>query len=216
MSELSSVVTTEHFRYLAARTIQEDDFLHELKAEARSADIPAIWIAPEQGSFIQILLRLCRAREVVEIGTLAGYSAIWMARALPADGQVRTVEISSKHADFARKWTAKSDVAGRIKIYHGAARDILPKFASGSADAALVDADKANYPYYLKECLRIVRPGGLIMADNAFAFGELFDATSRDADVARVRAFYDAMAQENGLQGIIVPVGDGLWVAVKL
>lgn len=149
------------------------------------------------------------------MGTLAGYSAIWMARALPPDGHVRTVEISGKHAGFAEKWVAKSDVAERIRIFRGAAKDILPRFTRESADAAFVDADKSNNLWYLKECLRIVRPGGLIMADNAFAFGELFDETSEDADVAGVRAFNDAMARETELQGIIVPIGDGLWVAIK-
>lgn len=215
MSEQSSLVTAEHFRYIADRTPAEDEFLRDLKRAAVAAGIPSIWIAPEQASFMQILLRLARAREVVEVGTLAGYSAIAMARALPDDGRVRTIELEKKHADFAERWVAKSDVAGRVVVHRGPGMDVLPGFATDSADAAFLDADKASYPKYLTECLRIVRRGGLIMVDNAFAFGELFAETPSDREVGAVRAFNDHMAKVADLQSVIVPLGDGLWVGVR-
>jgi caffeoyl-CoA O-methyltransferase len=215
MSELSTEITREHFRYIAGHTTPEDGFLAELKQAAVAAGIPAIWIAPEQASFMQILLRLCEAREVVEVGTLAGYSAIAMARALPPGGRVRTIELEPKHAEFAERWAAKSDVAGKVEVHRGAGMEVLPSFAADSADAAFLDADKGSYMSYLTECLRIVRPGGLIMVDNAFAFGELFTDSPRDREVAAVRAFNDHMATVGALQSIIVPIGDGLWVGVK-
>ena len=215
MSEISTPVTSAHFRYLAERTVQEDSFLRDLKAAARAVEIPAIWISPEQGSLMQVLLRLCGAREVVEVGTLAGYSAIWMARALPAGGHVRTIEISDKHADFAKKWVAKSDVAARIKIHRGAGKDILPRFARDSADAVFLDADKVSIALYLEESLRIVRRGGLIMVDNAFAFGKILNGDVADPHVLAMRAFNDSMPKRAALQGIIVPIGDGLWAAIK-
>jgi predicted O-methyltransferase YrrM len=214
MSEKSTSVTAEHFRYVAERTIREDSFLRALKAEARAEGIPPIWISPEQGSFMHILLKAAQTREVIEIGTLAGYSAIWMARALPPGGHVRTIEISPEHADFAERWISKSDVADRIRVYRGKGETILPEFAANSADAAFIDADKIAYPLLLKESLRIVRRGGLILADNAFGFGRLFD--SADSGAAAMRAFNDIMAKESALQSIIVPVGDGLWFGVKL
>ena len=216
MSEIPSLVRLEHFKYIAERTKREDEFLRNLKQHAREEGIPAIWVSAEQASLMQILLKLCRAREVVEVGTLAGYSAIWMARALPPDGLVRTIEISSRHADFAERWVAKSDVASRIKIHRGSGRDILPTFPDATADAVFLDADKTSYPQYLKESLRIVRSGGLIMADNAFAFGSLLDEEENDRDVAAVRAFNDIMAREAALQSVIVPMGDGLWVGVRV
>ncbi|RIK69402.1 MAG: SAM-dependent methyltransferase [Planctomycetota bacterium] len=216
MSERSSAVTLRHFDYIAARTAGEDDFLRRLKDEARAAGIPPIWIAPEQAALMQILLRAARAREVVEVGTLAGYSAICMARALPPDGRVRTIEVSEKHADFAESRIAASDVAERIEVHRGAGADVLPTFAANSADAAFLDADKASYQLYLRECLRIVRPAGLIMADNAFAFGQLFDDAPTDREALAVRAFNDYMATVRELQSIIIPIGDGLWVGVKL
>lgn len=215
MSEISTSVTAEHFRYVAEHTVQEDDFLRQLKEDAKAAGLPPIWIAPEQASLMQILLKLCRAKEVVEVGTLAGYSAIRMARSLPNGGRVRTIEVSGKHADFAEKWIARSDVADRITLYRGAGKDILPKFKKDSADAAFLDADSPSYPLYLKECLRIVRSGGLIMVDNAFGYGQLFDRNADGSGVAAIREFNDLMAHEPSLNGLIVPLGDGLWVAVK-
>jgi predicted O-methyltransferase YrrM len=215
MSDTSTVVTADHFRYVAERTKREDEFLRDLKHDAAAAGIPQIWIAPEQASFMQILLRAAHVREVVEIGTLAGYSAIQMARALPPNGRVRTIELEARHADFAERWIARSDVAGRIEVHRGPGAAVLRTFAADSADAAFLDADKASYPLYLAECLRIVRKGGLILVDNAFAFGELFAGSPRD-DVAAMRAFNDLMARTAGLQSVIVPLGDGLWVGVKL
>lgn len=216
MSESSTLVTAAHFEYLAARTRGDDAYLRDLKAAARAAGLPPISIAPEQASFLQILLRASGAREVVEVGTLGGYSAIAMARALPPGGRVLTIEYEKKHADFARAWIAKSDVADRVSVMHGKGMDVLPTFAADSADAAFLDADKASYPDYLRESLRIVRTGGLVMVDNAFAFGQLLDDSPRDHEVAAVRAFNDVMAREERLQSVIVPIGDGVWVGVKL
>src|SRR5437773_5350492 len=215
VSEISTPVTEGHFRYIAAHTVQEDGFLRELKREARAAGIPPIWISPEQASLMQILLKLAKAREVIEVGTLAGYSAIAMARALPEGGRVRTIEIDTARAEFARKWAARSDVAGRVEVIQGAGREVLQKLPADSADAAFLDADKKSYPFYLEDCLRIVRRGGLIMVDNAFAFGQLFDPQPSDPDVPAVRSFNDLMSRVPELQSVIVPLGDGLWVGVK-
>lgn len=215
MSHSSTLVTERHFEYVAARTVGEDDFLVRLKAAAAEEGIPRIAIAQEQGSFLQILLRAAKARDVVEVGTLAGYSAIWMARALPAGGRVRTIEFEPRHADFAERWIADSDVAERIEVHRGAGMDVLPGFADGSADVAFLDADKKSYADYVRECLRIVRPGGLILVDNAFAFGQLFDEHPTDGEAQAVRDFNEFMARVDGLQSVIVPLGDGLWVGVR-
>jgi predicted O-methyltransferase YrrM len=213
MSEETDVLTRAHVDYIAAHTRAEDPFLAELKKAARAAGLPSIAIAPEQASFMQILLRSAGVREVVEVGTLGGYSAISMARALPAGGRVRTVEVRDEHAAFAREWAAKSDVADKVEVHLGPGAEVLPRFAAASADAAFLDADKVNYPVYLAECLRIVRPGGLILVDNALAFGRLLDPEDDTESVAAIRAFNDHMAAHERLQGVIVPLGDGLWVA---
>jgi predicted O-methyltransferase YrrM len=215
MSAESTTVTVAHFEYIAKRTRPEDELLRDLRAAAADADIPAIQISPEQASFLQILLGLSGAREVVEVGTLAGYSAIAMARALPDEGRVRTIEVSQKHAEFARSWIAKSDVADRIEVLQGRGIDLLPKFADESADAIFLDADKKSYPAYLEDGLRIVRRGGLVMADNAFAFGQLLDEHPTDGEATAMKAFNEVMAAEPRLQSVIVPLGDGCWIGVK-
>jgi predicted O-methyltransferase YrrM len=215
MSGTSTLVTAEHFQYIASHTAPEDDFLRRLKDAAETAGIPPIWIAPEQASFIQVLLRAAGAHEVVEIGTLAGYSAIVMARALPEGGRVRTIELNPSHAEFAERWAAKSNVAERVHVLRGAGMDVLPGIEDGSADVAFLDADKKSYPLYLRECLRIVRRGGLILVDNAFAFGELFAEHPADPETLAIRTFNEHIAKVEALQSVIVPLGDGMWVAVR-
>jgi predicted O-methyltransferase YrrM len=214
MSDNPTLVTQAHFEYLASRTIEDDRFLQQLKQTAIAEGIPEIQISPAQASFMQILLKSTGAREVIEIGTLAGYSAIWMARALPDGGRVRTIEILPKHADFAERWIARSDVARKVQVLRGAGQDVLSQMPADSADAAFLDADKASYPIYLRECMRIVKRRGLILVDNAFAFGELFDEP-QSREVQAIRDFNDLMARTPGLQAVIVPLGDGLWVGVR-
>lgn len=215
MSETPTRFDERLLRYVAERTRGEDAFLRDLRAAALEAGIPSISIGPEQASFMQVVLKAAGAREVVEVGTLFGLSAIAMARALPPGGRVRTIEIDPGHAAFAKEWIAKSDVADRIELHLGAGSDVLPGFEDAGADACFLDADKGGYGGYLKECLRILKPGGVVMADNAFAFGQLLDDEPTDPDVPAVRAFNDHIAKVPGLHGIIVPFGDGLWVAVK-
>jgi len=216
MSVEDTLVTQAHFEYVAAHTRAEDAHLSALRAAAAEAGLPPISIGPAQGSLLGVLLRLVGAREVVEVGTLGGYSATWMARALPAGGRVRTIEYAAKHADFAEAWLARSDVAHKVEVHRGAGADVLATFADDSADAAFLDADKQSYPVYLEQCLRIVRVGGLIAVDNAFAFGQLLDEAPRDRDVPHVRAFNDLVARDDRLEGVIVPLGDGCWVAVRV
>ncbi len=215
MSKEDDPVTARHFAYLAARTADEGDFLRQLKQAARAEGLPEIWISPAQASFLQVLLQAAGARRVLEVGTLAGYSAIAMARALPPDGRVDTLELLPRHADFAERWVARSDVAGRVVVHRGPALDLLPGFPEGSCDAVFLDADKSGYPAYLREALRLLRPGGLVLVDNAFAFGQLFDEHPTDREVSAVRAFNELMARTPGVQAVIVPLGDGMWVGVK-
>ena len=215
MSSESKAVSARHIAYLSERTRGEDAFMRDLKEAAGAAGIPRIWISPEQASLMQILLRAAGAREVIEVGTLAGYSAISMARALPDDGRVRSLELEPVHAAFAREWVAKSDVAGRVEVLEGDARQTLAELPDDSADACFIDADKEGYATYLEHAVRIVRRGGLIMVDNAFAFGRLFDPDAED-EVGAIIAFNEHMAARTDLQSIIVPLGDGCWVGVRL
>jgi predicted O-methyltransferase YrrM len=215
MSHRTTAVDPGLLAYLAVRTAQEDRVLVELRAAAVAAGLPEIWIAPEQASLLAILVRAAGARTVVEVGTLAGYSAIWLARALPAGGRLHTIELEPKCARFARTWLQRAGVADRVEVHEGDARAVLPRFAAASVDVVFVDADKEGYPVYLEQGLRILRPGGLFLADNAFAFGEVLAPGSADAGVAVLRRFNDLVAARADLQAVIVPLGDGCWVGVK-
>lgn len=215
MSATSTRLTDDHFAYIAARTPGDDAFLSDLKQAATAAGLPAIWIAPEQASYLQVVLKLIRARDVVEVGTLAGYSAICMARALPAEGRLRTIEFEPRHADFAESWIARSDVADRVTVHRGDGRAVLETFADSSADAMFIDADKAGYETYFRHALRIVRPGGLILCDNALAFGHVLETDSDDPSVRHVQAFNEVVARERRVHGVIVPIGDGVWTCVR-
>jgi caffeoyl-CoA O-methyltransferase len=215
MSEEPTLITAAHVRYLAAHTAPEDDFSLALKAAARAAGIPPIWLAPEQASLVQILLRLCEARTVVEVGTLAGSTALVMAQALPADGRVHTIEIDPERAAFAATWIGRSAVAERIRVHQGAGETVLLSFPDESVDAVLLDANKTGLKRQLRAALRILRRRGLLLVDNAFAFGQILDAAPTDPDVPAIRDFNDSLARCPGVQSIIVPLGDGLWVGVK-
>ena len=204
MSSTSKAVSYEVFSYLAARTRQEDEFLSALKTAAETAGIPEICISPEQASFMGILLGLIGAQQVVEVGTLAGYSAIVMARSLPSGGCVHTIELEAERVAFAREWVAQSDVAGKVEVHEGAGADTLAGFADESFDACFIDADKEGYPAYLEHCMRLLRPGGLVMADNAFAFGQLLDPEESDPDVKSIREFNNLVAAREDLDAIIV------------
>ncbi|MFN0060639.1 MAG: O-methyltransferase [Planctomycetota bacterium] len=201
--------------YIKSHTDAEDEFLARLRADAQAAGIPSISIGFPQSSLLQILLRLGRARDVVEIGTLAGYSAIVMARALGQGGRVLSFELDPRRAEFARRKIAESDVAGRIEVRCGDARALLKPLRAGSIDAVFVDADKASYPYYLQECSRLLRPSGVALFDNGFAFGQLFDAQPTDSEAPAVKAFNDVLASDPRFHSYLIPTGDGMWVAVR-
>lgn len=215
MSDSTSLVDPRLSAYLASHARGDDALLLDLKSAARAEGIPPIWIAPEQAAFVAILLSSITAREVLEVGTLAGYAAIRMARALAPGGRVRTLELSASHAAFARCWIARSDVAQRIEVLEGDARVLLRGIESGTIDACFVDADKTSYPVYLAESARLLRPGGLLLVDNAFAFGQLFDEHPSDREAPAVLAFNELLARTPAFESAIVPLGDGMWVARK-
>ena len=216
MSTVPTQVTAELFNYLIEHSTPEDPFLRQAREAALAADLPPIWISPEQAAFMGILLQLSGARKVLEIGTLGGYSALAMAQAMGPQGHVDTLEIDPQHAAFARQWIAKGNYESRIDVHLGAALDTLPGLAAQVPyDAVFIDADKGNYASYLDRTLDMVKDGGLVMVDNAFAFGRILEDKTTTDDVWAIRAFNDLMARERRVTSQIVPVADGLWVGVK-
>ncbi|MFO1076639.1 MAG: O-methyltransferase [Planctomycetota bacterium] len=215
MSKTSTPVGEALFEFVQRNTIPEDDLLRELRQAALVAGLPEIHIAPEQAAFLQTALAAARAATVVEVGTLGGYSAIAMARGLPAHGRVITHEIEPRHAEFAREWIARSDQRGKIEVRVGDARTTLPRLDAGSADAMFLDADKEGYVAYFEQAMRILRPGGLLFADNVLADGEIADTAADSAKLRGLRAFLARARSTPSLRGVIVPLGDGCYFGVK-
>ena len=168
-----------------------------------------------EGQVITVLLRAARARTALEIGTLGGYSGIWIARALGDQGRLVTIELDPRHAAIAKQSFAEAGVGHRVQIRVGAAREILPQI-SDQFDAIFIDADKESYPFYFHQSMRLLRVGGLLFGDNAYRDGRVADPTDHAPDVEAMREFNRLVASDTRLSSIIVPVRDGLLVGVKL
>ncbi|MDE3231407.1 MAG: O-methyltransferase, partial [Chloroflexota bacterium] len=156
----------------------------------RDAGMPLINVAPNQGALLHILARLAGARKILEIGTLGGYSAIWLARALSAGGRMISLEVSPKHAEVARANLARAGLAEVVEVRVGSAHDALPQLAAegaGPFDLVFIDADKVSTPDYLTWALRLTQPGSLIIIDNVVRGGAVADPASQDADVQGVQ-----------------------------
>jgi caffeoyl-CoA O-methyltransferase len=194
----------------------EDPILQELRAESGGHGMPDIAVSAEVGRLLQLLLAAIGARTVLEIGTLGGYSAIWMARALPADGRLLTLEIDPARAEVARGFVERAGLGAVVEVRAGDAAAMLPVLATEGErfDAVFIDADKERYPDYLEHALALVRPGGLILADNAFWSGRVLDDDGADEGTRAVQQFNRRLAADPRLLATIVPIRDGLAVAV--
>jgi predicted O-methyltransferase YrrM len=196
---VTQTLWTEVDRYLNKTLLTPDEPLkHALKASA-AAGLPPINVAPNQGKFLHLLARIQGARKILEIGTLGGYSTIWLARALPAGGRLITLEYDPKHADVARANLAHAGLADRVDLRVGRAVDTLAQLAAeGKApfDLIFIDADKSGYPEYFEWSMKLSRRGSVIVADNVVRNGAVADATSSDANVQGVQRMHKLIAAE--------------------
>ncbi len=191
----------------------EDETLRFARDLAAQHGLPNIAINPNEGRLLQFLALAAGARRIVEIGTLGGYSGLWLARALPPAGMLYTLEANPKHADLARRVFEHSGLSERVTIVTGSAFATMPEVARhGPFDMVFIDADKAGYPAYLDWSLDNVRPGGLITAHNALCQGRI-TRPSHDGDHA-VKRFNENIARHPRLTGTIINIGDGLLAAV--
>lgn len=189
---------TEVERYLCDLLLPSDPALDAaLKASAK-AGLPPIAIAPNEGMLLHLLARAQGAQRILEIGTLGGYSTIWLARALPADGKLVTIELEPKHAEVARANLERAGVMERVEIRVGAASALLPKLAEEGQrfDFVFLDADKVGYPDYFEWALALSHRGTLIVADNVVRDGAVADGKSQDPSVLGVRKFLERVAQQ--------------------
>ena len=186
-------------RYFSETLVPSDPVLDAALRANTKAGLPAIDVAPNQGKFLQLLVQLRGARRILEIGTLGGYSSIWMARALPADGHLTTLEFSPKHAEVARANITRAGLEKIVEIRVGPALETLAKMEKEGTepfDLIFIDADKPNNPNYLPWALKFSRPGTLLIGDNIVREGEVADPTSTDPNVQGQRRFLELMAAE--------------------
>lgn len=222
MATRSTFLTDELNDYITARFSSETDELRVLNTEAEAEGIPAISISPEQINFLQMMLHSISARNVLEIGSLAGYSAIAMARALPHNGKLYACEFLPAHAAFIRRKVSQLGLDSVITVLEGAALDTVSALFDSTDivfDAVFIDADKPNYSAYLDLVLPRVRRGGLIIGDNALAWGEVARSattTFEPHNVQALDAFNTRMSTHPQLLSTLVPLGDGMVVGIKV
>jgi predicted O-methyltransferase YrrM len=211
-------------QYLTGLFVAPDPALDAALERSRGAGLPPINVSPNEGKLLHLLARSIRAQRILEIGTLGGYSTIWLARALPPTGRLITLEANPLHADVARENLARANVADTVEIRVGRAIETLPQLESeraGPFDLIFIDADKPSNPDYLAWSLRLARPGTMIIADNVVRSGEVLDATSADASVRGIRRFNEMLAREPRVSATAIQtVGskghDGFALAVVL
>lgn len=200
--------------YITDHFVHEDDVLQSIQAEAARNELPAISIRAFEGRLLQMLVHIAGAKQIVEIGTLAGYSAVWIARALPAGGKLYTLEKSDKHAAVARANFERAGLNTRIELLVGDAQDLLKKLSPRNPfDMVFIDADRPQYQDYLEWAAENLRPGGVVAAHNAFRSGRVL-APENDDD-RFVREFNAALAKDNRFEAFVFAIGDGLATAVR-
>lgn len=202
-------------RYVKELFAVEDSVLKRVRERHAELDLPPIHISPDEGKLLHVLLRAAGARTVLEIGSLAGYSGIWLARALPAGGLLTTIEKNPVHAELARQAYADAGLTDRVRVIEGEAADVLATLAPGF-DAVFVDADKEPLAGYFESSIRLLRPGGLLLCDNAFFHGSVVDPNDRSPATLGVRAFNQLAATDSRVVSAVIPIRDGVVVGVKV
>jgi predicted O-methyltransferase YrrM len=208
----------DYDRYINDLFAPEDEALRSTREAMAQENIPRIHVSPSQGRLLQVLARGIGARRILEIGTLGGYSTLWLARALPAGGRLISLEIEERHAAVARQSLARAGMADKVEVRLGPAQETLAQMQADGEEAfdlVFIDADKEGYPGYLEQSVPLTRPGGMILADNTLRHSAL--DPDRATGIARFNA---AVAAHPQLVSIIVPVlrghgFDGLLIAVK-
>lgn len=202
--------------YVETLFAREDRHLLRIREEMAREGLPTIQVPAVTGRFLQVLLRAAGARRVVEVGTLGGYSALWIARALPDDGQLVTLERDPGRSQIATGLLREAGMGDRVEVRTGDARTLLATLGpDGSLDALFLDADKSHLEEYVAQARRLLRPGGVLLVDNALWRGAVLDDRVTDADTEALREATRIVSRDPAWLGTVVPVGDGVLVAVR-
>jgi predicted O-methyltransferase YrrM len=219
MSNRTLTLNDQLYTYLLAHSVQEPDVLAALRQETAQHPMAEMQIAPEQGQFMALLVQLMGAKKALEVGVFTGYSALRVALALPPEGKLVACDVSEEYTEIARRYWEKAGVASKIDLRIAPAVDTLNQLmAEGQAnsfDFAFIDADKSNYPTYYEQALQLVRPGGLIAIDNVLWSGQVADPTVQDTRTNAIRQFNEALYRDERIVLSLVPIADGLTLAMK-
>ncbi|MEJ2344709.1 MAG: class I SAM-dependent methyltransferase [Gammaproteobacteria bacterium] len=212
-------LTDRLHRYLLDVSLREPPILGSLREETAQLPLARMQISPEQGQFMALLVRLMRARRVLEVGVFTGYSSLSMALAMPADGHLVACDVSEEWTATARRYWNEAGVADRIELRLGPALPtldaLLESGAADSFDMAFVDADKAHYDAYYERALRLLRPGGLLLIDNVLWSGRVIEPQARDDDTLALRALNKKIHADERVSISMLPLADGLTLAMK-
>ncbi len=198
--------------YLRRFTEPEDEPLRAARARSEEADIPAV--APQTGAMLRFFARLLNARHVCEVGSGGGYSGVWLLGGMDARGSLTTIEIDAENQALAQRAYAEAGFADRVRSMLGPALTVLPKLADGNYDIVFLDAVKSEYVEYLAHARRLLRPGGLLLADNTLWHGRVVDGEVSDEDTDGIRNFNEAVRDDASLRATLLDIGDGLLAAV--
>ena len=219
MARYEALIDRGIIDYVLATSVREADLLARLRKETASHPKSNFQIPPEQGQLFQILIRMTGARRVVEVGVFTGYSSLAMALALPPDGHIVACDISEEYTRTALRYWSEAGVTGKIDLRIAPAGDTLDSLIasgeSGSFDFAFIDADKTGYPGYYEQCLKLIRSGGVIALDNMLSRGRVLDASTQDPDVSALRKMNEFIHRDDRVDALLLPLGDGLTLAVK-
>ena len=213
MSNRTLTLTDDVVDYVRRVGVREHPVLARLREETAQMPMSQMQIAPEQGAFMALLVKLVGARQILEIGTFTGYSSTAMALALPADGRIVCCDVSREWTDVARRAWTDAGVQDRVDLRIAPATETLASLDDDSFDLAFIDADKPSYDAYYEGCLRVVRPGGLILLDNTLQGGRVADPSADDDNVRAIRALNDTIAADERVDMVLLPLADGLTMA---
>ena len=219
MSNQTISITDSIYKYLCENSLREDEVLSSLRAYTYRMLQRNMQISPEQGQFMQLLIKLMGAKNTIEIGVFTGYSSLCVALALPLDGKIIACDISTKYTDIAEKYWKDANVRDKIDLRIGPALDTLQKLIdkglSNTFDFSFIDADKINYDNYYELSLKLLRPGGLIAIDNVLWSGDVVDERINDIDTESIRSLNKKIYIDKRVDISILPIGDGLTLALK-
>lgn len=219
MSNKTFTLSDELYRYLLRASLREPEILQELRTVTAADPLARMQIAPEQGQFMALLTRMLGAKKCLEVGVYTGYSSLCIALALPPEGRIVACDVSAEWTSVARRYWEKAGVGHKVDLRLAPALDTLDRLLAdgqaGSFDFAFIDADKNHYWGYFERALELLRPGGLIAVDNTLWSGRVANPNDHDHDTEAIRAFNERLCRDRRVFLSLVPIGDGLTLALK-